>query len=217
MLRSLYVTFDYHIAGTDGEVGTVEDFLFDDESWIIHYLVARIATQPRRTRVLIIPFAVEALDWETHSVRVNLSCEDIRKSPPLVSDLPVWLQRASGFKQPGSHLRSMREILGYAVHGTDGEAGQVEDFIIEDTLWGVHHIAVFLKSAPGRSVLLSPEAIRSISWRGKAAWANLTLGEMEQSPTYEPGLAVNESPDHHLYDYYGRPVERHVPPIRRAS
>ncbi len=33
MLRSLYIMLDYHIAANDGEVGRVEDSLFDDESW----------------------------------------------------------------------------------------------------------------------------------------------------------------------------------------
>ena len=44
MLRSLYVMLDYHIAATDGVQGTVQDFLFDDESWIVHYLVAETAS-----------------------------------------------------------------------------------------------------------------------------------------------------------------------------
>ena len=44
MLRSLYVMLDYHIAATDGVQGTVQDCLFDDESWIVHYLVAETAT-----------------------------------------------------------------------------------------------------------------------------------------------------------------------------
>ena len=60
--------------------------------------------------------------------------------------MPVARQRETGLKRPGSHLRSLREVLGYSVHTTDGEAGSVEDFIIEDTLWGVHHVVVALEA-----------------------------------------------------------------------
>ncbi len=35
---------DYHVDATDGVQGTVQDFLFDDESWIVHYLVAETAS-----------------------------------------------------------------------------------------------------------------------------------------------------------------------------
>ena len=44
MLRSLYVMLDYHVSATDGEQGRVQDFFFDDESWVVHYLVVETAS-----------------------------------------------------------------------------------------------------------------------------------------------------------------------------
>jgi len=204
MLRSLYVMLDYHLAASDGVQGTVQDFLFDDESWIVHYLVAETASPLGRRRVLILPFVVGTPDWEMKRLPVHLSCEQIRTCPSLEADMPVALQRESGLKRPGSHLRSMREVLGYRIHSTDGEAGSVEDFIIEETLWGIHHVVVALK--PPRSVLMRPESIRSISWPGKAAWVNLSLRELQNRPDFDPATAVNRDVAHRLYDYYGRPV-----------
>ena len=64
MLRSLYVMLDYHIVATDGVQGTVQDFLFDDESWIVHYLVAETASPLGKRKVLILPFVVGQPDWE---------------------------------------------------------------------------------------------------------------------------------------------------------
>ena len=205
MLRSLYVMLDYHIAATDGVQGTVQDCLFDDESWIVHYLVAETATPLGKRKVLILPFAVGRPEWETKRLPVRLTSEQIRTSPPLEADMPISQQYKSGLKQPGSHLRSMREVLGYGLHTTNGEAGTIEDFIIEDTLWGVHHVVVALKD-PARSILLSPDSIRSISWTSKAAWVNLSLQELTKSPEFDPAKPVNRDRDHRLYDYYGRPV-----------
>lgn len=81
MLRSLYVMFDYHLTATDGVQGTVQDFLFDDESWIVHYLVAETATPLGKGKVLILPFAVGRPDWELKRLPVLLTCEQIRTSP----------------------------------------------------------------------------------------------------------------------------------------
>ena len=148
MLRSLYTMLDYHIAATDGELGRVQDFFFDDESWIVDYLVVDTATSPEKHEVLINPFAAGVPDWETKRLPVLLTCEQIRTSPPVRSDMPISRQRQSGLKAPGSHLRSMREVLGYSIYTADGEAGSIEDFIIEDTLWGIHHAIVGLGQPP---------------------------------------------------------------------
>jgi len=206
MLRSLCSMLDYHLSANDGVQGTVYDFLLDDESWIVHYLVAETASPLGRRRVLILPFVVGRPDWDLKRVPVPLTCEQIRTSPPLEADMPISKQQESGLKQPGSHLRSMRELLGYTVHCIDGEIGTIDDFIIEDMLWGVHFLAVALKQPSDGSVLLPPNSIRSISWSGKAAWINLSLEDVAKSKKFDPAAPVNRGPEHRLYDYYGRPV-----------
>ena len=206
MLRSLYAMFDYHLAAKDGVAGRVKDFLFDDESWIIHYLVAETGVGATARNVLIIPFALGFSEWEAKRITASMTCGEIHRSPSIESDMPISLQRESGLKRPGSHLRSMREVLGYRIHATDGEVGAMEDFIIEDMLWGVHHLVISLKCSPGRLVLISPECIRSVSWHGKAAWMNLTRGEIERCAEFDPSKPVNHAADRRLYDYYGRPA-----------
>ena len=209
-MRSLYVILDYHLAATDGVEGKVADFLFDEESWIVHYLVADTSSPLGKRHVLILPFVVGRSDWETKRVPVNLTSAHIRTSPVLEFDMPISRQYESGLKLPGSHLRSMREVLGYSIHAVDGEAGTIEDFIVEDTLWGVHHLVIALKRMSGRPVLLSPGAVRSISWRGKAAWVNLSIGELELSAEFDPTMPVSGGERRPPLDYYGRPV--HTPP-----
>jgi hypothetical protein len=210
MLRSLYIMFDYHLDATDGVQGTVEDFLFDDETWVVHYLVAETASTLGKRKVLILPFVLGHPDWERKRLPLKLTCQQIRTSPPLEADMPISLQRETGLRQQGSHLRSVREVLGYTIHGTDGEIGLIEDFVVEDLLWGVHSVVVSVKRN-GRSILLPPESFRSISWRGKAAWVNLTLDEIMKQPAFDPAQPVNHGVEHRLFDYYGRPVHTPVP------
>ena len=211
MLRSLYTLLDYHVAATDGEMGRVQDFLFDDESWIVDYLVVETATLPEKQEVLINPFAAGVPDWETKRLPVLLSCQQILSSPPLTSDMPISRQRRAGLKFPGSHLRSMREVLGYSIYTADRDAGSLEDFIVEDTLWGIHHAIVALGQPPQRSIIASPASIRSISWPGKAAWMNLTFQDLQKEPTFDATSPVNQDNEHRLYDYHGRPVSPHAP------
>ena len=216
MLRSLYVMLDYHIAAKDGEGGRVADFLFDDESWTVHYLVVQTESPFGKRNVLILPFALGQVDWKKRQLPVLLTCEQIRTSPPLESDMPIALQQESGLKLPGAHLRSMREVLGYHIHSADGEVGRVKDFIIEDTLWVVHHAVIALNAPPLRSILLSPESFRSLSWASKAAWVNLSRQEIKKSLQFDPSAPVNHDDVGRLYDYYGRPVCP-PPPFESAS
>lgn len=217
MLRSLYVMLDYHITTTDGEIGRVEDFLFDDESWMVHYLVAETASPLGTRKVLILPFAAGRPDWETRRLPVLLTSKQIRFSPPLESDMPLSGQREPGLKGPGSHLRSVREVLGYRVLAADREVGSVEDFIIEDTLWGVQYTVIALSQPPFRSIVLSPTSVRSISLRTEAARVKLSPRELEKCPDFDPSAPVNHDEKHRLYDYYGRPVPATGIPIETGD
>jgi hypothetical protein len=44
MRRSLKEIIGYSMGATDGEIGHVSDFLFDDHEWTVRYLVASTGT-----------------------------------------------------------------------------------------------------------------------------------------------------------------------------
>ncbi|WP_163527482.1 PRC-barrel domain-containing protein [Halobacillus ihumii] len=79
----------YQINATDDELGKVESFLFDDESWTIRYLVADTRKWlPGRT-VLISPISITAVNHEESHVTVQLSKEQVKDSPNIDSESPV--------------------------------------------------------------------------------------------------------------------------------
>ena len=51
-LRSSHAVTGYHLQALDGEIGHVEDFVIDDETWAIHYLVVGTITGGRGKRSL---------------------------------------------------------------------------------------------------------------------------------------------------------------------
>lgn len=80
-LRSTHDVSGHHLEATDGAIGHVADFLIDDKSWTIRYLV--IDTQnffPGR-KVLISPQWIESVSWEESKVFVNVSREKVKSSP----------------------------------------------------------------------------------------------------------------------------------------
>jgi len=59
MLRNTTDLEGYAIGATDGTIGHVKDFHFDDEAWVIHNLVVDTGTWLSSRKVLISPFASE--------------------------------------------------------------------------------------------------------------------------------------------------------------
>ncbi|MBK9474408.1 MAG: PRC-barrel domain-containing protein [bacterium] len=92
MLRSLKDLENYDLLATDGEIGTVVNFLLDDESWTVRYLVAEANGFSGGRDVLISPISFKAAEWDTRCFRLNLTREKVRNSPGIDTDLPVSRQ-----------------------------------------------------------------------------------------------------------------------------
>jgi hypothetical protein len=82
----------FGLKATDGEIGSVKDFLFDDRFWAIRYLVADTGNWLTGTTVLLSPYALHAVDKEARAIVTILSRHQIEGSPSLEHDLPVSRQ-----------------------------------------------------------------------------------------------------------------------------
>lgn len=80
-LRSTHDVSGYPIQATDGELGHVEDFIIDDETWAIRYLVIDTRNWWPGKKVLVSPRWIERVSWGESKVFVNLSREAIKRSP----------------------------------------------------------------------------------------------------------------------------------------
>ena len=88
-LRSSAAVIGYHIAGTDGDIGHVEDFLLDEATWAIRYLVVDTSNWWFGTRVLVSSEWVTDVDWNESRLHVELTRERIKASPPYDASGPV--------------------------------------------------------------------------------------------------------------------------------
>jgi uncharacterized protein YrrD len=80
-LRSTHEVIGYHIAALDGEIGHVEDFIVDDESWTIHYLIINTGNWWPGKKVLVSPRWIESISWSEAKVVVNLNRQTIKGAP----------------------------------------------------------------------------------------------------------------------------------------
>lgn len=80
-LRSTHEVNGYHIQAADGEIGHVEDFIIDDETWAIRYLVIDTRNWWPGKKVLVSPQWIERVSWSESKVFINLSRESISQSP----------------------------------------------------------------------------------------------------------------------------------------
>lgn len=80
-LRSTDDMYGYEIQALDGEIGHVEDFIIDDETWAIRYLVVATRNWWPGKKVLVSPQWIERVSWSESKVFVNLSRDTIKRSP----------------------------------------------------------------------------------------------------------------------------------------
>lgn len=83
---------DFTIEASDGRMGTVSDFLFDDRTWKIRWMVVDTGHWLPGRKVLIHPSAIQRPDYLFAQVPVALTREKVKNSPGLLSDAPVSRQ-----------------------------------------------------------------------------------------------------------------------------
>ena len=93
MLRSLKELFGYQLLAEDGDIGKVGDFLFDDEEWVIRYLVVDTGPWILGKRLLISTSALRQPDWSSRSFPVALTRKQVKNSPDIDTDRPVSRQQ----------------------------------------------------------------------------------------------------------------------------
>jgi hypothetical protein len=92
MLRSMKDLENYSILATDGEIGQLKDFYFDDGAWVVRYLIVDTGSWLSSRKVLISPISVRHADWQERSLPLSITKEQVRNSPNIDTDKPVSRQ-----------------------------------------------------------------------------------------------------------------------------
>ncbi|MEO8569485.1 MAG: PRC-barrel domain-containing protein [Ginsengibacter sp.] len=92
MQRSINGLVGFTIGATDGEIGKVEEFYFDDTTWTVRYMIVKTGGWLTGREVLISPEAILKPDWENKVMPVNLTREQVQNSPDIDTDKPISRQ-----------------------------------------------------------------------------------------------------------------------------
>lgn len=97
MLRSLNELQEYAIGATDGDIGKVKDFYFDDHDWVVRYLIVDTGSWLASRKVLISPISIQKPDWAAHSLPVAITREQVENSPDIDTEQPVTRQQEAQY------------------------------------------------------------------------------------------------------------------------
>jgi hypothetical protein len=97
MLRNSSNLEGCSIGATDGTIGEVKDLYFDDEAWVIRYLVVGTGPWLENRKVLISPFALSQPQSALRLLRASLTKEQVRNSPNIDTEKPVSRQHEMQF------------------------------------------------------------------------------------------------------------------------
>ena len=81
-LHSCTALLKYRIAATDGDIGHVDGFLVDEETWAIRYLIVGTSNWWLGHQVLIAPQWIEQVGQPRATVSVRLTRLQVRNAPP---------------------------------------------------------------------------------------------------------------------------------------
>lgn len=194
MLRTMDDLEDYSIGATDGSIGRVKDFYFDDERWIVRYFVVETGAWLASRKVLISTVSIRAPNWMNRLLPVSMTRQQVEESD-IDTDWPA-----------SRHLRSCKTVTSSHIRAPDGDVGHVCGFLIDEENWTIRYLIVDTRDWwLGHQVLIAPEWIEGVSWDEHAVSVNLTRAAVRAAPAYGAKTQLDRDGEMKLHDHYGLP------------
>ena len=204
MLRSLKQFYGLKLGATDGEIGHIKDFYFDDQNWTIRYLVADTGTWLTGRKVLISPTSLASPAVLGKVVSVGLTRKQIEDSPSIDSQKtvsrqheeeyykhfgwpPYWTGSAAGTIGPQPereiHVRSTQAVNGYLVRMGDETIGHVSDFMMDAEGWTINQLVVKTgHRLSGKDMLIPTKQVERISYDESTIFALSSEAPAKHTP-----------------------------------
>ena len=232
MLRSLQDVVGFDCEATDGPIGTVEDFYFDDRTWQVRVFVV-VAGPWLAARKLLIPSqSIDDASWSERRLTASLTRKRVRASPDIDSMEPVSRQhevqrygyygyppedpesKSAFFEaQPEMHrergddldLRSFRAMLRYHIRATDGDIGHLEGMIVDDGTWAIRYLVVNTSDwGLGHSVLVATGWVEDVSWLEATVTVGVERDAVKRASAYRSGEAIDRSYEVRLHEHHAK-------------
>ncbi|MBM3933445.1 MAG: PRC-barrel domain containing protein [SAR202 cluster bacterium] len=88
-LHSAMKTIGFAAKAREGDIGSIDDIIIDDELWQIRYLVVETAAWVSGKNILVWPEWADRVGWQDEAVFLDMYQEHVRNSPEYDPDAPV--------------------------------------------------------------------------------------------------------------------------------
>lgn len=218
MLRKLRELKTYRLHATDGDIGHLEQFYFDDRDWKIKYFVVDIGTWLHGKKVLMSPSAITGVDETTKSINAAFTKQQVQESEDIGRHKPEGLEQPHDYslylglpyylthsfqEAHDEHLRSSKMVSRYHVMAVDGEIGQIEDGVVDDETWTIQYVVSTVSNWwSAKKVLLPTEWILWISAAESNVYASLTRSNIATAPAFDPAKPLTNDLEIALHNHY---------------
>jgi hypothetical protein len=225
MLLSLRQLYRKKLRASDGDIGHVEDFYFNDQQWAIRYVVADTGSWLSGRLVLISPHAFGNLHQNGDCLLVNLTRQQIENSPAIESHKPVSLQYQAywdgveawgvgGFPEapPPPHLMPSEQesamfickahTLLAATPSKPAKDRSATSLILSwTTSWAICHLVVETGHwYSGKEIVISPKHVDRISYEESKVFVNVSKEAILEAPQYHVSPLGEEYGDTRNFD-----------------
>jgi len=226
LLRTTNDLLDCTIEATDGRIGRVKDCYFDDETWVIRYLVVDTGTWLSSRKVLIPPSTTNPTNGVKKLLSIGMTRQQVENSPDIDTERPVSRQHErtllNHYDYPcywnGSeptndgialhddrHLRSSEAMTKYHIRTSEGQLGHVSGLLFDET-WKIRYIIANTSDWwMGHEVLIATQVIAEVSWDERAVAVNLTRDAVKNSPPYHSRTQFDRDEEIKLHSHYRLP------------
>lgn len=230
MLRSLQEMAGFACDASDGSIGKVDDFYFDDRTWKLRILVVVCGAWLAGRKVLIPTSVVNGVEWSEGVLTASTTRKRVRSSPDIESMEPVSRQheverygyygyppedpkektaffaaQAEMHRERGDDLdlQNFRSVLRYHIKATDGSIGHLEGMVVQDETWTIRYLVVNTSDwGLGHSVLVATTWIEDISWLDATLTVGLTKEAVRHAPVLEGAGPLDRPYEEQLHAHY---------------
>jgi hypothetical protein len=111
--------------------------------------------------------------------------------PPKILASETKIAHQPRLEGSDAHLRSAQAVTGYHLQASDGIAGHVCDFLMDEKSWTINQLVVKTGHRfTGKEVLIPKNKIDRISYEDSTVFVNLTKEEVEQSSIHQTAPLV---------------------------
>lgn len=208
----------FRASASDGTLGRILGFVFNDRDWQVQYLIVRRGLIFGR-HILVEPESVKWIDGTHKRVYLDLPRSAMSRRPDIDDHPPVGkleermqFARYQGHQPPDwhlrrvaeTHLRDTSEITGYRILTENGPGGKVVDVILDTENWKIHQLAARRGWWWNKPHLIPPEWVEDIDWAQRSVQVHVEQEEILSSQEFDPRIQVNKTHEVHLVDYEGK-------------